>query len=603
MKIKKLFNAYDNLSIKTKLTIVVIIAAAIPALFIGIMFASRLYSMVISDTIRNQQSESTAMAPQIADTLSQITDAGEIIASQDYYKELFASPVTEDYSSLALSDEAKDFQQTIETIVNSTPVSAVRIYFNLPAQDYGFFQSYNSLGVFLPEKQSKGTYWHGIFSASHPYTLFCPSLYLSPDEQMSYGDCAYIFRDSSISGSQSYTAYIVLYYSSEIFSDIMTKNITTADSISYIINERNAIVSTTNGKESGMYFQYYEDLQDYLMSSNSFVEKKILGETVYIAINYIKSANWFVVTVTPQRPLVTAANKVVMIFVGLALLAISLAIAIAMVQTKSITDRLSALTHQMSQVRSSYPKPLPNPCIHDEVGQLISTYNYMTQEMDTLVEKQKATAEELKMSEFNALQAQINPHFLYNMMDVINWMVISDKPAEASRALQQLARFYKLTLSRKKNISNIKRELEHAQAYIDLQNMRYSDAFELVIDMPDELNNCQIPKLTLQPIIENAIIHGIMEKEDKRGTIVITGWEEDQDICILVSDDGIGIEEDQLSDILSADRKNSSSGTNVAVYNIHNRLQLLYGPKYGLTYDSIYEKGCDVTIRIPKTME
>lgn len=185
-------------------------------------------------------------------------------------------------------------------------------------------------------------------------------------------------------------------------------------------------------------------------------------------------------------------------------------------------------------------------------------------------------------------------------MDVINWMVLQNKPEEASTVIQQLAHFYRLTLSHKKNIGTIKEEFEHVEAYAQLQNQRFPNAIDFVIDMPDELTRYQIPKLTMQPIVENSIIHGIMEKSSKKGTIVITGWEENDDIYILVSDDGVGIPSDILKCILTDDSRRSSRGSNIAIYNIHNRLQLLYGSDYGLSYESKEGEGCEVTIRIPK---
>ena len=600
MIFKNLLHAYRNSGIQIKLTICVIVAAAIPALAIGVMFSGRLYSMVISDTIKDQQLESDAVAPQISDAISEITDAAATLCDDKYYKSLFFATVERDYVSLAQTDAAASFSDTVQDVIDTTPVSAVKIYVDLPGDYSDFFKAEASKDVFLPESKSRGTYWHGIFNSAQVSTLYCPSLYLSPGEISNYGDCAYIYRTSTTHAGETYTAYVALYFSSDVFASIMDNGITVNDSVSYIINERNATVSTTNAKLSGMYYQYYDNLKDYLMSSNSFLEKEIVGRKVYIAINYIKEANWFMVTVTPEEPLIKSANRAALTFVLIYLAAIIIAVTIAVVQTRSITVRLSKLNTQMAKVRSEYPKPLPEPTIHDEVGELILTYNYMTREMDRLVAKQEQTAEELKMSEFNALQAQINPHFLYNMMDVINWMVLSGKPAEASNTIQQLAKFYKLTLSQKKNIGTIKEELEHVNIYIELQNMRFSNRFDFVIDMPDELVNYQIPKLTLQPIVENSILHGIMEKEDKTGTIVITGWEENEDIYILISDDGIGIPEDILPNILSCERKKISSGTNIAVYNIHNRLQLLYGPGYGLTYESTYHHGCDVTIKIPK---
>ena len=174
---------------------------------------------------------------------------------------------------------------------------------------------------------------------------------------------------------------------------------------------------------------------------------------------------------------------------------------------------------------------------------------------------------------------------------------------EISHAVQSLSRFYKLTLSRKKGISTIARELEHVTIYVQLQNMRYHDSIELITDIPDELSEYQIPKLTLQPVVENSILHGILEKESKSGTIVITGWMENKDIVLLISDDGVGISPEILSTILSGSGNSQSGGTNIAVYNTHRRLQILYGKDYGLTYSSNPGKGTEVEIRFPAHRE
>ena len=215
------------------------------------------------------------------------------------------------------------------------------------------------------------------------------------------------------------------------------------------------------------------------------------------------------------------------------------------------------------------------------------------------MEDQRKSAEELRIAEFNSLQAQINPHFLYNTMDMINWMALQGQTSEISSAVQKLSRFYKLTLSRKNSISTIGDEEEHVSIYLQIQNMRYHDNISFISDIPDELTEYQIPKLTLQPVIENSVLHGILEKDSKSGTIVLTGWMEDQDVVLLISDDGVGIPPDKLSDIISGSGAGSGKGTNIAVYNTHRRLQILYGSSYGLSYTSQQGQGTEVQIRLP----
>lgn len=254
------------------------------------------------------------------------------------------------------------------------------------------------------------------------------------------------------------------------------------------------------------------------------------------------------VTVLPAGPLITQSNMIMVQYILMYLAFLVLALILAHYMSRSITNRISSVIHQMSKVRKGSLSPMESPVYHDEIGDLIDTYNYMTRKMDQLMADQAKAAEELRIAEFHSLQAQINPHFLYNTMDMINWLAQQGRTDDVSTAVQSLSRFY---------------------------------------------------KLTLQPLIENAVLHGILEKDDKTGTIVLTGWIEDTSIVLLISDDGVGIPSEKLSAILSGNGNSTSGGTNIAVYNTHRRLQILYGPDYGLTYSSTPGSGTEVEIRIP----
>lgn len=599
----KLKRSYYKLSIRVKLTICVVLAAMIPVVIIAAMFSGRLYNMMIADTIRDQQIASDAIAPQIEATLSSVIDCIQDIRSQEYYHQLFDETLSARPSALADSRTASAFSSYVRQLVADSPLTAVRFYLSLPASESAFFDQDASKDLFLPESASFGTYWHGIFQSGNYVSLHCPPLYLGPREASEYGDCAYICRCYLNYENVLYPCYAALYYPSSIYTDVLAKNLTLPDCVSYIINERDATIATTDASLSGIYQLNYSDIQDSLMSSNSFIERDVLENRVYAAFHSIRESNWLMVTVIPREPLVQITHRAVAYFTAICSACILVAICIGLSLTRSLTSRISSLIGQMTKIRTGTPVPMPEPEMQDEVGELISTYNYMIRTMEQLMEAQKKSAEELRISEFNALQAQINPHFLYNMMDVINWMVLQGKSQEASSVIQILARFYKLTLSRKQKMSTIREELEHVNIYMQLQNMRYPNCFEFVADMPDELSNYQIPKLTLQPIIENSILHGILESDSKTGTIVVTGWQEGSDICILVSDDGVGMSADALSNILSGQENHHTKGSNIAVYNIHNRLQLLYGENYGLHYESTEGNGCEVTLRIPMQKE
>ena len=597
-------NGYLNLSLQTKFTIALISIVVVPAFLTVFLFYGRLYSMVVSNTIRQEQDASAKTAPLIERTMETILATTRNITGQNFFQELFYMPVSDSAEELATSNHAIDFKNALQRLTTDSIVTDVRIYVDFP-DDLKELDTYpNTENILAPLSQAKGTYWYGIFQGNrNAQEMFCPSFYLGSREKKNYGDMAYICPLSLYYHSTAYKAYLAVYYSDDKLTSILSDNLSLEGSVSYIVNERDAIVATSDPSLSGIYQLDYDTIKASFMSSNNFIERNILDTKVYAGFYSISNTDWFMVTVLPSPPLIHESNRLMIQIALIYAVFLVLALIFANILAHSITGRLSSVIRQMQTVRHGPPTPMDSPSAHDEIGDLIDTYNYMTQKMDELMKTQAKAAEDLRIAEFNSLQAQINPHFLYNTMDMINWMALQGQTDEISHAVQSLSRFYKLTLSRKKGISTIARELEHITIYVQLQNMRYHDSIELITDIPDELSEYQIPKLTLQPVVENSILHGILEKESKSGTIVITGWMENEDVVLLVSDDGVGIPPEILSTILSGNGNSQSGGTNIAVYNTHRRLQILYGNDYGLTYSSKLGEGTEVEIRFPAHRE
>ena len=595
---------YQDLKLQTKFSIALILAVTVPVLMFGFFFYSRLYDMVVSYTIQQEQDASAKTSPIIEDTVQTVVDTSDRLTELPFFDTLFHMPVDAPFSSLAGSKQAEEFQKEVNALADGELITSIRIYLGEENDTSPLFSAPYTKDIFAPMSQARGTYWHGIFQGDSGITqLFCPSFYLGQKEQENYGDMAYIRAVSLYYEGAPHTCYAAVYYSSEQINQILSDNLGLDGSVSYIVNERNSLVASSDISLSGIYWLDYESIEDSVMSSNNFIERTIVNEKVYACFYRISQPGWFMVTILPSRPLIHQGNTLMVQYGVLYIAFLIFAVILANILARSITNRISSVISQMRQVRQGLPVPLDGPTAHDEIGDLIDTYNYMTRKIDKLIEDQGKAAEDLRIAEFNSLQAQINPHFLYNTMDMINWLAQQGRTEEVSNAVQNLSRFYKLTLSRKKGISTIAQEEEHVSIYIHLQNMRYHDSISFISDIPDELMEYQIPKLTLQPVIENAVLHGILEKDSKSGTIVLTGWMEDEDIVLLISDDGVGIPPEKLPGIISGDGSSSSKGTNIAVYNTHRRLQILYGSKYGLSYSSEQGIGTEVQIRIPAQKE
>lgn len=220
--------------------------------------------------------------------------------------------------------------------------------------------------------------------------------------------------------------------------------------------------------------------------------------------------------------------------------------------------------------------------------------------IETLMEEIIRQQNERRKSELDALQSQINPHFLYNTLESITWMVEAQKNEEAVIMISELAKLLRVSLSRGKTIIPVKDELQHSRSYMNIQLARYKERFKTEFRIEEEIENYCIVKLVIQPILENAIYYGVGNMdEDDDGMIIVSGKKKDDDILITIEDNGMGMREEVLENILTDNSKVPKHGSGVGVINVHSRIRLMFGEEYGLSIESEPDEGTRVTIRIP----
>lgn len=236
-----------------------------------------------------------------------------------------------------------------------------------------------------------------------------------------------------------------------------------------------------------------------------------------------------------------------------------------------------------------------------EIQHLGRTITSVVLQMHKLMDEIVVEQEKKRKSEFESLQAQINPHFLYNTLDSIIWMVESERYQEAISMVTALASLFRISLSKGKNIITIREEIEHAQNYLYIQKIRYKNRFQVKMDIAWEIYECSTIKLIVQPLLENAIYHGV-EYMDGEGEITIKGYLRDDDIYIDVIDNGLGMPEEEVYQILSDNTRVHKKGSGIGLSNVHQRIQLYFGPRYGLLIDSELDEGTTVHIHLPRIM-
>ena len=241
-----------------------------------------------------------------------------------------------------------------------------------------------------------------------------------------------------------------------------------------------------------------------------------------------------------------------------------------------------------------------NITTEDEIGRLAGVFNTMLAHINELVEKNKDEMENKRKSELKALQAQINPHFLYNTLDSIVWMAEMGKSEDVVEMTMALSNLFRSSISDRNELVPLETEIQNIQSYLTIQKYRYADKLNFKIDIPNELYHCPVIKLILQPLVENAIYHGIKEK-DGPGTILISGFDAGADFILSVEDDGTGMSKEQIRAIFEESPKDGRKSGGIGVKNVDKRIKLYFGTEFGLTYTSEPGRGTRAMILLPKS--
>lgn len=330
-----------------------------------------------------------------------------------------------------------------------------------------------------------------------------------------------------------------------------------------------------------------------------FMEKRKEGQKeYYITRQNVDGASWQMILIIPENEY---EDQYRFLWLSAALMLGSMIAVIVLMSyllSGYYVGRLKKLNVEMTGLESgNLNANLPITTEEDEIEEIYHNFNGMVQEVQRLMQEHYQLGKEVKMAEVRALQAQINPHFLYNTLDLINWISMDYGAEEIGTLTWNLARFYRLSLNHGKSLISIGEEVEHVEVYVNIENYHFDNAISLEVDVPEELKSYACLNIILQPFVENAIVHGIAEKPDIESCeIRIRARREEQDIIFSVQDDGPGVDVEQMQKETQQDIRTAQHG--YGVRNINFRLKLCFGEKYGVTYLES-EKGTHVEIKIP----
>lgn len=463
---------------------------------------------------------------------------------------------------------------------------------------------YTELGYFFPDmKEARNKKWYNALNLSASKLFWCPPSYLNsadffPDQIQQGRILSAIRKVKDPNNLSENIGLLRVDFRESTVRNILEMTTAVKGSFTYIQNAEGILVTDSGLQpDSGSHLPVAKALIDRA-SDREFTLDVVDGEKIFYMVRQFEQTDWYLTTIISYNEIFSETrnmrNEIFILILAIA----TAAFAVARYIAYSMTKRISLLTRKMHQVQNGKLDSITETCDRDEIGELTRNYNFMLERILQLIEERYQAGLEAKNMELKALQAQINPHFLYNTLDMINWLAQKNKASDVEQAVNSLAMFYKLSLNNGQDEVPIKDELEHIFFYVQLQNMRFQNKLHLVVEVDEEIQEYPILKLILQPIIENAILHGIMKKSSREGTIIIEGKMENGTIVLYVQDDGIGMTEEGMENLMQL-RLESRHNGGYGVKNIIERIKLFYGKLYGLNYKSIYGQGTNVEIRIP----
>lgn len=418
-------------------------------------------------------------------------------------------------------------------------------------------------------------------------------------------ECSYVFEISRyveyIKDGNMKSGILLMEYYTDSVDEILSHYRNQKSAYCYLLDSQKNLIYHPFDKEiaSGL---YQEKTVESALNCKNYRIEKADGQQWIIEDQQIGYTGWNMVVVNSMASLVKESHNIhylvwfILLLIGVILIFLD----------TLVFHNFTSPVYRLLQTMETFGKGNYNVRAQEEgIGELknVSIYfNIMADKLQEQMEEIRRNEREKQKMEKKLLQSQINPHFLYNTLDSIIWMIRSEEYDGAGEMVSLLAKFFRTSLSQGKDMIPLEKELEHATSYLAIQNIRFKDKFEFHVDADQELLKYFCPKLSIQPLLENAIYHG-MEGMYEDGEIEIRVYEKDGDIKIDVSDNGPGMTQEKIDYIMHNKVVSSRRGSGIGVCNVNERIQLIYGKKYGITLSSELDEGTIATITIPKMEE
>lgn len=510
-----------------------------------------------------------------------------------------------DYDYSSIRKDRTDFENAMFSCIpvqirNSVPDCDIRVYFQDSFPYFNNASRYFTYSSIEEEDWFKRVYSTYRQNRSSFFILSSQELSGEKSEDTPYMSIARVMPDKNYYPSP--LAILRLDFPESYLNEAINPN-NFDNALTFLVSdETNRLVSLSSASTESLYREL--TLSRPVPDSDtldSWHRYRLDGTDYFVIRQTLPSYPLTLITMLPSKSLLSEyyLHRNFTFLIGGILLVFCLFL--STVLAKTMSGRIIRLTSRMKQVKKGELISLPSFIIQgkDEIGELTSSYNYMIHAMEDLIEKEYLLGQETKNAELKILQAQINPHFLYNTLDMIQWFAEEGMLSQIEESVSSLATFYRLSLSNGKEFISLREEMEHVRSYIRLQRLRFPDTFLYEEELDEGLLDYLLPKTTLQPLVENAITHGLQESKRIPGHLLIKiEKEEGKNIRISILDDGAGMKNPPRT-TPNGGTSRENSGHGFGIPNVSSRLTLLYGPGYGVVFEQNIPEGTIAIVRIP----
>lgn len=559
---------FRNRKLKHKLLASYLVVIIIPILVLGV------YSYLMAESYLKQQ-----LMLGMKNTVEQISlNLEQTFEKQSNFIDFMVfNPIIKKIMGYELGDI---ISYTKELNENIEPTLWYYTNINMELKEVNFYSEYTGkqIGNFIySSEQVRNLDWY-------------QSAKMSNQTEWNYDEGS-LFVTHNIMKSNNTTFAGVLYVrldKDRIFEKLDELN--TKSNYGIIITDRNQQVvysSTSSGVEEG-------NIADHILGADS--GQFIIGHKEYYLVKSdIERPGWTLYYYTPVRSMIVDTSSILTAMVSIIVICILILLLIIWIFTKTLVQPIYKLKKKIRVVEEGDFDILIHSNSKDEIGELTNSFASMIRRIKELIGQVYQSGIMEKEAELKALQAQISPHFLYNTLSIINWRAVQVEAEDISLVVNALSKFYRTSLNNGKQLTSIRDEILNIEAYIDIQLAMHDDQlFDVTYHIEEELYPYKTINFILQPIVENAIKHGIDEKENGKGVLTIEAYTYNDDIRFVVSDNGKGMDQKQIEQLLF------SNGTGYGLKNVHERIKLYYGEAYGISIESELNVGTRICIDINK---